>query len=316
MDPAPPYLDYLPPAQNLSVTDPLSKAFARTKMMLFPMRAAIWFTLGFVAWLAHLGEGGGGSFNIPDTSGRGRGGGSGLKPAVDWVLDNLSLVLIIVIAAIVIGGTLALVMLWVSSRAKFMFIDCIVKNEAKVEEPWRRFAERGKDLFWVRLWLSVAGFALLAIALSVGVLLAWADIKSGVFGTGAILGLVVGFAILLILAIPLGIASFLLEDFVVPAMYLNDESAGPAWRRVKSGILAGNLGTIVLYWLMKLAVGFAVGMISAIGTCLTCCLAALPYLGTVIFLPLFVFTRSYALYFVNQFGPEWRLFPEEPLGVP
>jgi hypothetical protein len=45
-----------------------------------------------------------------------------------------------------------------------------------------------------------------------------------------------------------------------------------------------------------------------IATCLTCCLAAIPYLGSVILLPLLVFDRAYPLYFLEQFGPEWRFF--------
>ena len=47
-------------------------------------------------------------------------------------------------------------------------------------------------------------------------------------------------------------------------------------------------------------------------TCLTCCLAALPYVGTVFFLPFLVFVRSYSLYFMEQFGPQWTFFTDAP----
>jgi hypothetical protein len=36
-------------------------------------------------------------------------------------------------------------------------------------------------------------------------------------------------------------------------------------------------------------------LIMVVGTCVTCCVAALPYLGAVVFLPLFVFSRAYSL---------------------
>jgi hypothetical protein len=40
--------------------------------------------------------------------------------------------------------------------------------------------------------------------------------------------------------------------------------------------------------------------------CGSLCLALVPYLGTVITLPLWVFRRAYALVFLEQFGPQWQ----------
>ncbi len=60
---------------NISVTDPIGRAIERTKRILFrPFQWRKWFVLGFCAFLAQLGEGGGGSipnWNVP----MGRGGG-------------------------------------------------------------------------------------------------------------------------------------------------------------------------------------------------------------------------------------------------
>ena len=42
-------------------------------------------------------------------------------------------------------------------------------------------------------------------------------------------------------------------------------------------------------------------------------MVAIPYVGTVILLPLFVFAEAYPLYFIEQFGPEWQVFPQKPL---
>ena len=83
-------------------------------------------------------------------------------------------------------------------------------------------------------------------------------------------------------------------------------------RIVRAEILAGNLGTIILYFLMKIMLAIAVGIIAVISTCLTCCLAAIPYLGTVILLPLYVFTRCYPVCFLAQLGPNWQFFPPDP----
>jgi hypothetical protein len=37
----------------------------------------------------------------------------------------------------------------------------------------------------------------------------------------------------------------------------------------------------------------------------------LPYIGTVILLPAYVFMRCYTLYYIEQFGEPWRLFVYE-----
>ncbi len=44
--------------------------------------------------------------------------------------------------------------------------------------------------------------------------------------------------------------------------------------------------------------------------CLTCCLVALPYIGTVILLPLHVFLRAVPLCFLGQLGPAYARFGE------
>ena len=53
-----------------------------------------------------------------------------------------------------------------------------------------------------------------------------------------------------------------------------------------------------------------------------CCLSALPYLGTVLLLPVPTFKRSFSLLYLRQFGPDFDLFsaesepPEDPSPPP
>ena len=47
--------------------------------------------------------------------------------------------------------------------------------------------------------------------------------------------------------------------------------------------------------------------------CVTCCITAIPYVGTVILLPVHVLFMSFLLLFVRQFGPDydvWIAIPE------
>ncbi len=95
-------------------------------------------------------------------------------------------------------------------------------------------------------------------------------------------------------------------------MYLHNAPVMPAWRIVRAEVLAGKLGTIILYFLMKIVLAIAIGVVGLIATCLTCCLAVIPYLGTVILLPLYVFKRCYPVCFLEQLGPSWKFFPPDP----
>jgi len=49
-------------------------------------------------------------------------------------------------------------------------------------------------------------------------------------------------------------------------------------------------------------------MIAGIATCATCCIAALPYVGTVILLPVYVCLRAFGLRFIRQFGPDYDVW--------
>ena len=99
-----------------------------------------------------------------------------------------------------------------------------------------------------------------------------------------------------------------LHDFVVPIMYIRRVTVREAWLEFRDSFLSGHIGLFILYAIFQIVIGMAIGIIAALMICLTLCLAALPYLGSVILLPLTVFMRSYSLYFIEQFGSEWRVF--------
>jgi hypothetical protein len=43
------------------------------------------------------------------------------------------------------------------------------------------------------------------------------------------------------------------------------------------------------------------------------CLFSIPYIGTVILLPVFVFKRAYSLMYLRQYGLEFDVFADLPL---
>lgn len=301
------------PSDAPNALEALSRAAQHTRRMLFPVDASRWLTLGLVAWLASFGEAGGSWLSDP-SGGR---GSSGLRQMMQLLDRHLGVVLLVAAVVVVLATVVGAVLLWVNTRARFVFVDDIVHDRALVEEPWRRYAEHAARLFRVRLALMLVSLLITLLALGLGLWLAWEDLLVARFGPAAVTGLMIGFVVLL-LTVPLAILGALLEDFVLVAMLLHGPDVSAAWQRTKEA-LRGRVGSVVLFYLVKLLVGVGSTVVALVATCLTCCVAALPYIGTVALLPLVVFRRAYVLYFVQQLGVEWRLFPEEvapPWAVP
>ena len=77
--------------------------------------------------------------------------------------------------------------------------------------------------------------------------------------------------------------------------------------------LTANAGDFALYVLFQIVLGMAIGSLVLVAIIVTCCIAGclmlLPYVGTVLLLPVLVFKRSYSTYYLAQFGPAYDVFP-------
>jgi hypothetical protein len=300
------------------VAEPVSPAFERMKLMLFrPFDFGKWFVIGFCAWLAYLGEAGsgfpGGNFNTGNHSqGTGPDFRHGLEQARSFVLNNLDW--IVPVAAIVIFLCLALgvVFLWLNSRGKFMFLHCVALNKAEVIEPWDKFEHEGNSLFWFRIVLSlIAAVLTLPLLATIAVLI----LRMIYHGEPDLTGIVAAACLALVffaLAIVFAIIKKFTVDFVVPIMFLRGGKCRAAWKEFY-GLLLANSGQFVLYILFQIVLSMAIGAIVFGAIIITCCIAgclmALPYLGTVLLLPVLIFKRAYPLYYLAQFGPQYDVFP-------
>jgi hypothetical protein len=298
----------------LSVMDAIEAALDRTKGVLFrPFDLGKWLSLGFCAFLATLGQSGGGY-----TGGNPFGGAKGdeYDKVAPWVSEHLTLVLTVGAAILLVGVALGVLLTWLSSRGEFMFLDGVARNRAEVVEPWHRFRNLANSLFVFRVILGLLGFGTILLIAGAGLLVAWSSIQARTFDARAV-GAVVGGACLLVpVAFILALLKAVLRDFVVPIMYKRDLPAMEAFRVFRYGILPGRALPLVLFYLMALVMGLAAAVLVILATCLTCCIAALPYIGSVIFLPVFVFFRCYSLYFLEQVGSEWRIIERLENGPP
>ena len=296
---------------NISVVDPISPAIEWTKEMLFrPFDIGKWFTIGFCAWLAFLGEGG--SFN-----GGGPGGGDG-RPGQGWeemkgfVLEHLVMIITIGISVFMVIMVVSVVVMWLKSRGRFMFLHCVALNRAEVKLPWNKYCLQGNSLFLFRLVLGIISSVLILPTIVGGIFSVIFMVRNQTFFTLAGIGVLVLLVLFLIaLIVIFGLISKFTTDFVVPIMYLRQNRCMAAWGEFW-GLLRNNKGRFALYILFQIVIAMAVGFITLAAVCATCCIAgclmAIPYIGTVLVLPLLVFRRSYSLCYLRQYGRDFDVF--------
>jgi hypothetical protein len=303
---------------QISYTGPLNRAWTRMKWMLFsPFNASKWFVIGFTAWLAVLVDSStwGGNGGGPDTRARFDASdwedtASSLAETIRDFLDHgleIALVLMIVGLAIVFY----VLCLWLSSRGIFMLLDNLVHNRAEVKAPWRQFGQLGDSLF---VWRLV--FDLICV-LTIGPLIALAVLAALpliLHDDGGLVLSIAGFVVLgslfFVLVVLAAFIEFFLIHLVAPIMYKHGVSANEAWRRFIP-VLRQELGSFILYGLFYLLLWIVIGVAVIIFGLATCCfgflLLAMPYIGTVLFLPVHVTFRTMDMEFLAQFGKDYDL---------
>ena len=301
---------------QIEIFAPFGEAFVLTKRILFqPFDIKKWFVIGFAAFLSNLLSGGGGfSPGVPDTDRPGarefssatRDVVSGSQALEPWLIVVIGAVFVIVFGIIVLCW-------WLGSRGQFIFTDCVVRNRAAIQGPWREFKREGNSYFFFIL-ITTAVFLVLAAILALPVVLPLIWRKQPDFAFWVTLIFLIGVFFFFCIAFAL------VTQFMVPLMYRQRCGALEGLRE-NLALVRTNPGPIILYTLLIIVLFMAVVMIGCVATCLTCCIAAIPYIGTVILLPLHVFLRSFKLLFLRQWGPDYDVWegvapPEVPPAPP
>ena len=292
---------------NISATDPITPAWNHMVRILFkPFAFKKWLALGFCAFLAQCTEqsGGNGSNFWSNPAGT----NNGFDEGKAWIESNFDLFITIAVSGIVLFILIGLLITWISSRGKFMLIDGIVKNRGAISEPWTEYKTEGNSLF---LFSVVLGIVLLFCLLLIGglsAIIALPDLQSQTFSGSGVTAIIVGgfllfFYILVCIAI-----SFFMKVLMIPTMYLKRVRAIEGWKIAWNQLLKGHVGSAILFFLMMLVLGIAAGMAGLLAICATCCIGALPYVSSVLLLPITVFFACYAICYIQQFGEEWKFF--------
>jgi hypothetical protein len=295
---------------RIEIFRPFGEAFELMKKILFqPFDLKKWLIVGFAAWLANLG-GGGGGFNY-------RYNRHEEMQKVNEALSQIPHSLLITGICVLICFVLVLIVLfaWLRARGCFMFIDCIVKNRGAIAEPWRDFRKEGNSYF---LFSLLVGFAFLIFAALLSLPFMLPIIRGVTFlhiHDVYLISTIVAWVFVVILLV---LAWSLIANFMVPVMYRQRCRAAKAFGVVVR-LIAAYPGEIVLYCLFLIVLALATAIVACVATCATCCIAAIPYIGTVILLPVFVLLRSFSLLFLRQFGSDYdvwtTLMPPEFLPI-
>lgn len=308
----------------ISPIEAVTKSVERTKEVLFrPFSLEKWLGMGFVSFLATCGEGGGSNFQMPDLGGgsgrSGRSGGPGeaeferlAKNVLQFVTENLTLIIAVTAVAVVTFFALGLLLSWLTCRAKFVALDNIVKNQAALKEPWGRLAPQGNSLFYFRFLTSLVSLGALVIAGVVAFGVFSLTTGPGAVPTAAIIALTSGVGLFTLMVLPVIIANMLVTSFGVPWMYAHGGTAFQAFGKVWRSLVLERFLSLLLFLLLSTVLAIGAAIIGLLAIVLTCCIGALPYINSVLLLPIAVFFRCYTLYFLEELGPEWRLLDKRP----
>lgn len=305
----------------ISYSQPLSRAFHNMKKALFyPFDITKWFRIGFTAWLASFtecnGSGGGSNnksishndlsefFEFPQT-------------AWNWLTDNPLWANLIIVGLILLIATMS-VLIWVSSRSKFMFLHNVVHDKSEISKPWHEYKKEGNSLFLFEFfyrWFAFAVFALFAAYCFVTAreLYMEAPPQPAVF-------LAIMKMILLFIAYlgVFGYTSLFVKDFIVPIMYKHRVGIFRAWGKFLL-IFGKRFFSFLFYGLIVFALGIGVAIAVIFFALITCCiglfLIAIPFIGAVILLPVSYTFRAFSIEFLSQFGRDYDVFPQEGIEI-
>jgi hypothetical protein len=307
-------------APTIEIIGPFRAAYDWMKIVLFrPFDVAKWLTIAFAAFIAGaMGGGGGGSFSRLGRLGNGDWKYSATRHGdLNWNAAPWIIAAIIAFAVFIM--LFVVVWMWVSSRGRFIFTDCVVRNRGAIGEPWREYRREGNSFFLFSLLVGFGMFVILAIA-GLLIWLCFFGMRDNDSGPGTVI--IIGIALMVLIWIAFSLCFAVISAFMIPVMYRRRCLAREAFVDVAK-LIGSNPVPFILFVLFQVALAIGVAIIGAMVACFTCCIGGLPYISTVLLLPAIVWLAAYKLLFLRQFGDAYDAWaavvpppPPEPLLPP
>jgi len=261
-----------------------------------------------------------------------------LDEALTWIAAHNARLLWATLGIVIVAFPIYLWIRWVNARGHFIFFDNLVRNEARVKVPWREFRELGNSLMKFRIWWDLILFNVFLVMAIVAGCLEWPDFKQYLvtnefratgWTTAAVSFLLAG---AVLFSIAWWIASSVVFHLAIPVMYVRKMAAWPSVKLAWREIFLRHKGRCIRYFLILIVVNALGGAVAEIGMivitvatlCLGCAAVFVPILGNyppaLAGLPASAFEGVYKLYFLEQFGPEFRVpwsgEPKHPVAIP
>jgi hypothetical protein len=280
-------------------------------MLFRPAHVGFWFTLGFAAFLSEYLSWGLGRGSDVGWKSRGDGGPDGIPvdvigKVIDFLLNPI--VTTVVIAIIICAFAAYVLITWISSRGRFIFLDNVAHERAAIVEPWHRLKRLGNSLFVWRLAFNLVVLMIVGAIVTPFLAAIAALIHAGSFRFADLFVLLP----LPLMLLPVGLIAGYVElcrmSFIEPIMYRDDIGVLAAWKRFVALFVSRPWPFLVygLYVLALMVVAFMVVFTFGFATLtIGFILLAIPYIGSVVLLPLEVTARALGPEFLAQFGPEY-----------
>lgn len=311
-------------SQRISVVDPVGDALRQMVRVLFkPFRAGSWFGIGFMAFMTTnvLGILFAIGFQIvanawplvPEYFDEER-----TDRILNWYQGNLLFFWAVTIAVLLLLATILVVLSWIRSRGIMMLLHGSATGRGSIPQAWRESRVPGNSLFRWRILMLMLGL----VGIVLGGMVLWAASSTSmpadpsaigpragglpkVATSGIILASLIWVCALLVSSLVNG----LIDAVLVPAMYVRGCSLVQAFRSIRTELLPGQFWTFVGFIFFQLALAFIVGFAVQIIALATCCLGTMPYIGSVLQLPVVIAYVAYQLAFYQQFGEGWCTLP-------
>ena len=201
-----------------------------------------------------------------------------------------------------------LLLYWLGARGQFMFLDNIVRNRGAISWPWHYYSRQANSLFGFYLLFMVISFAIFLPILIVAILMCIPLFQHQRWPEGGEIAGFVGLGLVyLAVAFVLGFVLFVFREFGIPLMFRQGLLARPAfWASMN--LIKQHTGSVVVFVLLRFAIFIGVVILSVVICCVTCCIGSLPYIGTVMLLPVLIYVKCFTLDCLAQFGPEYDVW--------
>lgn len=279
----------------------MTKAFERAKDLTYrdlfvAPTANRWLVLALMTFLSSLGDTT--SLRIP-TSWL----GDLPNQANAWIAEsyrtNFTMLMGLVSIAGLVSLAVYLLFLRLASRTDVMFADAVMTGTATFAEPWKRLKTAGDRIWIARVAVQATMFVWVSGLLAY--LLTRYDWDFLAMLSREALSTTLPFAgLALVLVGPALIALHILGAMILPIVMAYDVDALRAVMIFRDRVIAHHAADLVVFYFAYWMAGIVATMLTVIVTAFTCCIAAIPFVMQVVFLPIAYYFRALSIAFLEQ----------------